>query len=286
LDALPIIPTNFDVVNGATYKSFDPRLVVAYKFSQDVNIYASYSTGFKSGGFQYVPFNVSSANTLFAPEDIKAYEVGLKSEFLDRKLRVNAALYYYDYKNLQVSRIIDTANGPQSLISNAASSTVKGFDLELLMRPSSNLEVNISYGYLDATYDKYIFNIGQSLDFDGTVLVRAPEHTLNVGGQWRIPTGPNSGLTLRADYALVSTFFHEPGEGNPVFGSGIPLTREPGYGLLDLRATFELSDLRVTAYATNATNESYRRTVNALGNAIAGFAGTPRIYGLKVGYSF
>jgi hypothetical protein len=52
------------------------------------------------------------------------------------------------------------------------------------------------------------------------------------------------------------------------------------------RATFELSDLRFTAYVTDATNESCPRTVNALRNAIAGFAGMPRIYGLKVGYSF
>ncbi|MFV3127214.1 TonB-dependent receptor [Niveispirillum sp. KHB5.9] len=285
MDALPIIAAPFDVTNRAEYSSFDPRIVATYKFTLDVNVYASYSTGFKSGGFQYVPFNAASANTLFDPEDIKTYEVGLKSEWLDRKLRLNAAGFYYDYRNLQVSRIIDTPSGPQTLISNAATSTVKGIEVELLMRVARDVELSATYGYLDATYDKYVFNLGQNLVFDGTALVRAPKNTLNLGGEWRIPVADDT-LTLRADYALLSTFYHEPGEGDPIFGSGIPLTRKDGYGLLDLRATYQMGAFRINAYGTNVTNKKYRRTVNALGNTIIGFAGQPAIYGVKLGYSF
>ncbi|RSY79342.1 TonB-dependent receptor [Sphingomonas koreensis] len=284
-DALPIIPVAFDTTNRAEYDSFDPRLVLTYNISNDVNVYASYSTGFKSGGFQYVPFNLPSANTLFNPEDITTYELGFKSEFLNRALRLNVAAYYYDYKDLQVSRIIDTPSGPQTLISNAASSTIKGLDVELLLRPTRNIDFSINYGYLDAKYDNYVFNLGQNLVFNDTVLVRAPEHTINVGAEWRLPVA-GGGLTLRADYALLDTFYHEPGQGNPIYGSGIPLTREPGYGLLDLRASFDISNIRISAYVTNVLKQDYRRTVNALGNTIVGFAGQPRMYGLKVGYRF
>jgi len=285
-DASPIIAAPFDTTNRAKYTSFDPRIVLSYNISSDVNIYASYSTGFKSGGFQYVPFNLGSANTLFAPEDITAYEVGFKSEWLDRRLRLNVAGFYYDYKDLQVSRIIDTVSGPQTLISNAASSTIKGIDVELMMRPSDDFDVSVAYGYLDAKYDNYVFNLGQNLTFDGTALVRAPNHSVNVGAEWRILIGGDNRLTLRGDYSLLDTFYHEPGEGKAIFGSGIPLTREPSYGLLDLRATAEFGNIRVTGYVTNALAKDYRRTVNALGNTIVGFAGTPRMYGLKVGYSF
>lgn len=284
-DALPIIPAAFDVTNRAEYSSFDPRVVATYKFTPDVNVYASYSTGFKSGGFQYVPFNAASANTLFDPEDIKTYEVGLKSDWLDRRLRVNMAGFYYDYRNLQVSRIIDTPSGPQTLISNAATSTVKGIEVEMFLRPIRNVELSATYGYLDATYDKYVFNLGQNLVFDGTALVRAPKNTLNLGAEWTIPVDDNR-LTLRADYAVLSKFYHEPGEGNAIYGSGIPLTREAGYGLLDLRTTYQMDAFRINIYATNVTNKKYRRTVNALGNTIIGFAGQPSIYGVKLGYSF
>ena len=273
-DALPIIGAGFTTENSATYESFDPRVVLSYKISPDANVYASFSTGFKSGGFQYVPFSKGQADVLFAPEDIKAYEIGFKTEWLDRKLRVNGAAYYYDYKNLQISRIILPASGaPVSLISNAASSTIKGFDLEITARPSRSFEVNIAYGYLDAKYDSYVFNA--TTDFSGSRMVRAPEHSLNLGAEWRIPVLGDGELALRADYALTSDFFHEPGEGNVTFGTGIPLTAEAGYGLLDLRATLSKANWRVTAYATNLADTKYRRTINALGNTVVGFAGTP-----------
>jgi iron complex outermembrane receptor protein len=284
-DAAPIIAAGFTTSQRAKYTSFDPRAVITYKFSRDVNIYASYSTGFKSGGFQYAPFNLAAANTVFEPEDIKTYEIGLKSEFLDRHLRLNIAGFHYDYKNLQVSRIIDTASGPQTLISNAAASSINGAEVEMMLRPSNNIDFSVTYGYLDAKYSNYVFNLGQNLTFTDTTLVRAPKHSINVGGEWRIPVG-DARLTLRADYALLGDFFHEPGQGNPIFGSGIPLTAEDGYGLLDLRASIELSKFRITAYATNVLDQKYRRTVNALGSTVVGFAGQPRIYGLRGAFNF
>jgi iron complex outermembrane recepter protein len=287
-DASPVIAAAFTTTNSAIYTSFDPRVVLSYKMSPDANVYASYSTGFKSGGFQYVPFSKVDADVLFRPESITSYEVGFKTDWLDRALRVNASAYYYDIKDLQVSRILGLVS-PTVLIFNAPKTTVKGIDLEITARPSRNFEVNIAYGYLDATYKSYPFN--SATDFSGTRAVRAPEHSVNVGAEWRASIGDEGSLTLRADYALTGDLFHEPGAGSIAFGQGIPLTAEDGYGLLDLRATYEMKGWRLTGYVTNATNTQYRRTVNALGSGpvgprVVGFAGTPRIYGVKVGYDF
>ncbi|ALJ16530.1 TonB-dependent receptor [Sphingopyxis macrogoltabida] len=289
---VPLIAVPFLVDNSATYESFDPRIVATYKFSPDASIYASYSTGFKSGGFQYVPFSAAQANVLFQPEDIKTYEVGFKSEWLDRRLRFNVAAFHYDYKDLQVSRIVDLGGGSAaSLISNAAASKIYGADVELLLRPSDNIDFSVTYGYLDAKYDAYFTNADgvpptAATDFSDRRLVRAPKHSINVGAEWRIPTGDNSGLTLRADYALLDEFYHEPGNANPIYGGAVSLSREPSYGLLDLRAAYEIGDFRITAYVTNATKQNYRRTVLALGSTLSDFPGEPRIYGLKVGYRF
>lgn len=283
-DAAPLIAVPFTVDNSAVYTSFDPRLVVTYKFTPDINVYASYSTGFKSGGFQYVPFAASQANVLFRPEGITTYEIGLKSEFMDRRVRFNLAAFKYDYTNLQVSRIVDLGGGvAASLIDNAASSKVKGVDVEIVLRPSDNFDVSVAYGYLDAKYDRYVASA--VADYSGTRLVRAPKHTINVGAEWRVPFGDNH-MSLRADYALLSDFFHEPGEANPIFGGASSLAAEDGYGLLDLRASVDFGQFRVTAFATNVLKTDYRRTVFALGSTASDYPGQPRIVGAKVGYSF
>ena len=284
-DAFPLITAPFVVPVRATYTSFDPRFVVKYNISQDVNVYASYSTGFKSGGFQYVPFNPAAATERFKPERVRAFEAGVKSQFLDRRAQLNLTGFHYDYRNLQVNRIVDSNSGPQTLISSAESSTIYGVELEAVLRPTEYFNVNVTYGDLHARYDKYEFNLSQNLVFDGTTMVRAPTHSINVGGEYRVPVG-NGKLTFAADYALLSTFFFEPGEGDNRFGSGVPLTREPGYGLLNLRTAYEIGAFRVTGYATNVGNVKYRRSAQGLSSGIVGFAGEPRIYGLKVAWSY
>ena len=284
-DALPFITAPFVATTRASYDSLDPRVVLSYKFNRDVNVYVSYSTGFKSGGFQYAPFNVGAAQAKFAPERIRALEGGIKSELFDRLLRLNLAGFHYNYRNLQVNRIVDSASGPQNLISNAKSSKLYGIELESVLRPTSDFDLSLNYGYLHSRYNEFTFNAAQNLVYDGTTMVRAPKHSVNAGAEYRIPIGTNK-LTLRADYAFFSTFYFEPGEGSNTFGSGVPLTREKGYGLLDLRAAYEFSHFRVSAYVTNLTNEKYRRSVNGLGNVVVGYAGPPRMYGLRFAYSF
>lgn len=285
LPGAPLVVTPFTTDNSAVYESFNPRVTATYRLSPDVSVYATYSTGFKSGGFQYVPFAASQANVLFEPEDIKTYELGLKTEFLDRRARLNIAAFHYDYSNLQVSRIVDLGGGAAaSLITNAASSSVDGVDFELQLRPSDNFDFDIAYGYLDAKYDSYIFNA--ATDFSGTALVRSPKHSINIGAEWRIPLGEDTQFAMRGDYAMLSDFFHEPGEADPLFGGATSLSGEDGYGLLDLSATLSYGDFNLTAFARNLTKVDYRRTVLALGSTLSDFPGTPRIYGLKVGYSF
>lgn len=282
-DSAPIIAAPFEVTNKADYDSFDPRVVLNYQFTPQMGAYASFSTGFKSGGFQYVPFSAGQANVLFEPEEIEAWEVGFKSVLMDGQLLFNTAAFYYDYQDLQVSRIIDAGGAPVSLITNAASSEVTGLDLELEARVTSSFTLSLAYGYLDAKYDEYIFNA--TSDFSDTTLVRAPEHSLNLGAEKVLALGEGV-LSLRADYAWLDDFFFEPGEGDNRFGSGIPLTEEGGYGLLDLRATYSMDRWDIIGFMTNALDEEYRRTVNALGSTIVGFAGQPRVYGVKFGWNF
>lgn len=265
------------------FSSFDPRITLSYQPTRDLNFYASYNQGFKSGGFQYVPFTAAQASVIFQPESLDAYEVGFKTQLIDRRLTFNGAAFYYNYKDLQVLRVVAVAGGgAATLITNAASSEVKGFELEFLARPSDTLEFNLSYAYTDAKYKKFPFNT--TTDFSNTRLVRAPVHSVNVGGQWTIPLGSNS-LQLRADYALLGKFYFEPGEGNAIYGNTTPLTVQPSYGLLDMRATLRTGAFRVSGFVNNATNQYYRRTVLGLPGQLVGYPGAPRTYGVSVGWS-
>ncbi|MFZ5726337.1 MAG: TonB-dependent receptor, partial [Pseudomonadota bacterium] len=237
------------------FSSFDPRVTLSYQPTRDLNFYASYNQGFKSGGFQYVPFSAAQANVVFEPESLDAYEVGFKTQLLDRRLTFNGSAYYYDYKDLQVLRVVAVpGGGAATLITNAATSEIKGFELELVARPSDRFEANLSYAYTDAKYKSFPFNA--TTDFSDTRLVRAPVHSVNAGAQWTIPFGGDNSLQLRADY-----------------------------GLLDLRATARIGDFRVSAFVMNATDKYYRRTVLALPGQLVGYPGAPRTYGLTVGWS-
>ena len=265
------------------FSSFDPRVTLSYQPTRDLNFYASYNQGFKSGGFQYVPFTAAQASVIFQPESLDAYEVGFKTQLLNRRLTFNGAAFYYNYKDLQVLRVVAVAGGgAATLITNAATSEVKGFELELVARPSDTLEFNLSYAYTDAKYKKFPFN--ETTDFSDTRLVRAPVHSINTGGQWTMPIGTNS-LQLRADYALLSRFYFEPGEGKAIYGNTTPLAVQSGYGLLDLRATLRAGDFRVSGFVNNATNQYYRRTVLALPGQLVGYPGAPRTYGVSVSWS-
>src|SRR3546814_14369199 len=100
-----------------------------------------YTTLFRS------PFSAAQANVLFQPEDITTYEVGFKSEWLDRRLRFNVAAFHYDYKDLQVSRIVDLGGGEAaSLISNEESSKIYGVAVQMLRRPSEMIELTVTDG--------------------------------------------------------------------------------------------------------------------------------------------
>lgn len=281
---LPLIAVPFVTTNRLSSASFDPRVVVDYKLGRDARVYASYSTGYKGGGFQYIPFTLAVANATFRPEYLTAYETGFKTDWLDRKLRVNGAFFWYDYKNLQVARIIGSVSSATPLIANAASSTIKGLELEITAHPTRTTTLGLSYGYLDAKYDNFIYNA--TTDFSNTTLVRAPRHSISLNAEQIVPLGGRE-LTLRAEYSYMTRFFHEPGQGNAAYGVGTPLTAEPGYGLLNLRAGLDIGPVRVSAYVTNLTNKAYRRSILYLPNGSSvGFSGEPRLYGASVGYHF
>lgn len=189
LDALKTQLSSFLVTCDAIpstlhFSSTDPKLGVEWEITEDVMAYVLYQTGFKAGGFD----TSTGCSEDYEPEEIESYEIGVKSTLMDGKLTLNAAAFYYDYKDYQVDKV----DGFESIIENAAKATSQGFELETSYTPVHWFTLDAQYSYLDATYDEYITQdnfkninviVGGAPDEDlsGNSLSRSPKHSLNMG---------------------------------------------------------------------------------------------------------
>lgn len=283
---LIFFPFEFDL--RRTWSSVDPKFTLDYHFSDDAMAFITYSTGYKGGGFQWAVTDPLLAQRVFDPEEVRYYEAGLKTQWLNRRLTVNIAAFYNDYKDLQVQRIVATSTGGASgVITNAANSTIKGFELEVLARPLPELLLSFGYGYLDAQYDDYVFD--EFIDYSDTRMVRSPKHTLNAAVDYTIPVRDSDEISVRADWSYSSSYFHEPGEA--MIPAPQPQAREDGYHLVNLRASYASGAWRLTGYVNNVFDKAYRQALLAYppigdnpGQNI-GYPARPRMYGLEIGWS-
>lgn len=150
-----------------TFKYFTYRLAADYKLSDDVMLYASYSTGKHSGGFSYSPISNTAGQPLppYNTESVQAFEAGMKGTFLDRKLQVNLAAFYNVYSDLQVQTSFPNPLVPNSvitLLSNGAKNKSPGVDLSIVAYPVPKLKLNAALNYLRARDQPFGVSVGQS----------------------------------------------------------------------------------------------------------------------------
>lgn len=130
----------------ATFSDTTGRFVVDWQFSDSTKFYGSYSRGYKGGGFNppFDPALFPNATRTFEPETINAYEVGMKSAFADAGLVLNLAAFYYDYKGLQISRIVNRTS-----FNDNVDAEITGFEAEFAWNPTENFLVNGTLSLLD-----------------------------------------------------------------------------------------------------------------------------------------
>lgn len=204
----PIIPGSLIVAEGSeTWNDLGFKFSLDYRATDDIMFYGYYARGFKSGGFTgriAVPEDIGP----FDPEQLDTYEVGMKADFFDNRLRSNLALFYNDYKDMQVVQNLTFPSGANSAtITNAGKATSKGMELEFTAVPIHNLELRVAVAYLDATYDRYD---SQALDaagnlvpisFAGNDLMNAPKWTTAESVRYSLPVGPGN-----IDFFLQHTY--------------------------------------------------------------------------------
>src|SRR5262249_28267268 len=157
-----------DIPDSQSWNIFDPKVGIQYHFSPDVMAYASWAKGFKQGGWTTRLSAVIDDPKIarFNPEYSETYELGLKSEWFNRRLLTNAAVYYTNYDGIQ----LNIQQGISPVYTNAGNAKIKGAELELQWLVGAGLQINLTGDYIDAyyTYVNPNANIPQSLLPDGT----------------------------------------------------------------------------------------------------------------------
>lgn len=204
------VPGN-TLTGKAHFDAITPRLSISYRASDDAMLYASASRGFKSGGFDGRG-TTNFGFQAFDPETVWGYEVGLKSTWADGRIVANAALFYNDYQDLQVTSFgADPVSGTfVSLFTNAAKARTEGAELELTARAAAGLTLNAAVGYLDAKYEEFNTLVGGvATDVSDRGLVNAPEWSGSVGVTYEHRLAPSLLGTVHVDGAYRGKTFTE-----------------------------------------------------------------------------
>jgi iron complex outermembrane receptor protein len=253
-----------------TYDASTPKFSLSYQWTPDIMTYVSATRGFKSGGF-----NFTSPNSFqgFAPEYLWSYEGGLKTGWFNRHLLFNATAFYYDYTNLQVQAFIIPG---VTDITNAATATVKGLELETEWKPATHADFGGNISLLDAQYDHYV---NGATNYTGNYLNAAPRYTINLFGQygWEVPTGL---LSLRGEFSEIGKQFYTAANG-PAF------QYQNAYGLGNGYLTYHPNQANWTVelWAKNLTNTGYVTATSTTGPADGGHPGDPRTFGVRISWA-
>ncbi|GAC14550.1 TonB-dependent receptor [Aliiglaciecola lipolytica] len=182
-----------------------------HAFNNNLNGYAKYSTGFKSGGYNldFITNADLAAGIQFDKETVGSAELGLKGNFHRNSLIVNLAAFSSEFKNYQVNQFIDLGNGASSIsIRNAAKANTQGVELEMIYRPISDLEIQASVGLLDTEFDSFPGGLTGGGDAKGNDLINAPDSNFSLGIQYLTEfTSLNADVSWRLDITHSDGFF-------------------------------------------------------------------------------
>ena len=280
---------SFSDPSNKSWSEFTPKVDLTYQFTPDLMGYALYTRGFRAGGYSGRPGTYEAATTAYDPETVDNYELGMKSEWLDRRLRFNVAAYFMKYNDKQEEQSYPTSDGTgqQTLILNASTAEIMGAEIEMLVAPLEGLTVSATMGFLDAKYKDFKDPV-TGADLTKYDLRRAPKFNSNLEPiyQWDMLGGQ---MTARASWHYVDkmqmTFFNTP------------QTENAAQNIIDASLGYQWKNTMVTLYGLNLTDEdSYTVGFDVGANLTTSppFSGLwsytatrpPRLYGIQLSQKF
>jgi len=196
------------VESDESFDNFSPNFMLSYAINDDVFSYAKVMTGYKSGGYNVRAQEPANGEdfTPYDEEKLLGYELGLKSQWFDRKLRANIALYQNDYQDMHVTQIPVATSPWETEIVNAAEATITGFELDMQAQATESLFLSLAYAYTDTEFDKVIdtentFGKGAGVDISdywGATL--SPEHVATLTAEYKMELEQVGDLSFLLSY--------------------------------------------------------------------------------------
>jgi iron complex outermembrane receptor protein len=256
--------------------------------ADNVNIFGKFATGYNAGQFNLRASTAAAFRVPADEENIRSFELGFKSDLLERRFRLNLAAFYNNYNDLQVTQFMADQTGASSVLSNAGEATAQGIELEATALLTDSLELALRYGYVDMDYDKYIDGDGR--DISGIAKPPyTPAHTGSASLQYRFAPFSFGNLSARMDVSYSDGYTFNPVQ--DIYANAGSRT------LVDAR--LDLADLavfggtsRVSLWVKNVEDKEYREwgiDFGVAGGALP-FAGAtygdPRSYGIDFVYEY
>lgn len=270
----PYLQGNFILNRREDWRRFTPKVAVNFDYSPDTSVYASISTGFKSGGFIGTPANRFLAERQFDPARVENLELGVHSQLFANRMKVNFTMFSAQYRGLQVSG--EDAYGKQFVV-NAEETQIDGLELEVQARPSPSLKLSMGLSVIGARFDDFVLTLNnERLDKMDDRVPKVPDATLNLSGIYYFPETSHGFYSLRAD-----VLYSEEAAG---------LWAEeawPGYRSYNLWFDFlsNRGNWEIGAWIRNVTDEAYFQAsapaVSAANQAYARKLASPRLFGLS-----
>ena len=257
----------------------DWRLNLDYRWNENLMTYASAATGFKGGGTNPRPFNAGQVRP-FGPEKLTDYEVGAKSDWFQRRLRVNVAAFLNKYKDIQVT-LLACPDSPCAGPANAGNADIKGYEAEIQAEPVNGLTLDASASHLTFKYTSFSAATGIPV---GATAPGTIKNKFSVGAQWEFPLASGATITPRFDFSFQGGY-----NTNAVPTAG---NRVPGYHLGNARLTWKSPDSswQVSAVGSNIFDKYYFNSVFDLttlgGGSNYGFVAPPREYSVQIQKKF
>ncbi|WP_271187651.1 TonB-dependent receptor [Maricaulis virginensis] len=241
-------------------------------------VYASYSRGYKSGGYNVFSI-MPNDNAEYDPEFVNSYEAGVKTTLAGGAVYLAGSVFWLDYSDLQVNQLINVGGVPTFTTSNAATAEASGIELEGLWQVTGALSFSGSYSFLDASFEDFTNATSAGADYSGNDLPQAPDHTLSLAADFTTPVAEGMEFVAHADLSYRSSLFFGP-ENNPDYS-------QDDVTLVNARAGFTFQDNRwsVMLWGRNIGDEIYavRRSAGVIipGQQIQAL-GAPQTWGVEL----
>ncbi|HUD29746.1 MAG TPA: TonB-dependent receptor [Novosphingobium sp.] len=292
-----------------TFKKFTPKIGVDYRPNDDVMVYASWSRGYRSGGFSPRAGSPVSASQAYGPETVDSYEVGGKFDMMGGLLQLNLAGFVSKYNDLQQNTnlfcsVCATQN--ETVTTNVGSATIKGIEADFTLRPTKGLTINGALGLLDSKFKGFVVG-GISpvtgavipFDFSGNDLIYNPDMTASLSANYTMPTSfgemvGNIGYRYIGRYdqqISIAGLSGDTTNGPAIVTGNDPRVRTDAQNLLDASLTtrFDLAgtEAHVTVFGRNLLDDRGTTHGFTVGGLFAfGTGREPRTYGVTLGVKY